>query len=80
MKVRLLRRASKDLFALNPQERTRILAKLKGLEGSPFSFDVKKLTGGQDYRLRVGDYRILFTIRGDLIIINRIAHRREAYR
>ena len=80
MKVRLLRRASKDLLALGPQERTRVLAKLKGLESSPFSFDVKKLTSGQDYRLRVGDHRILFVIEGDLIIVVRIAHRREIYR
>ena len=43
--------------------------------------DVKRLTNfTPEYRLRVGDFRVLFEIEGEAIIIYRIRHRREAYR
>jgi mRNA interferase RelE/StbE len=43
--------------------------------------DVKRLTDfTPEYRLRVGDYRILFEIEETTIIIYRIRHRRDAYR
>ena len=47
-----------------------------GLKG-----DVKHLTNfTQEYRLRVGNYRILFEIEEDKLIIYRIRHRKEAYK
>jgi mRNA interferase RelE/StbE len=43
--------------------------------------DVKHLTDSTpEYRLRVGDYRVLFEIEGETIIVYRVRHRREAYR
>jgi len=43
--------------------------------------DVKQLTNfTPEYRLRIGDYRVLFEIEEETIIIYRIRHRREAYR
>jgi mRNA interferase RelE/StbE len=42
--------------------------------------DVKKLKGGTgEYRLRVGDYRILFNLAKDLIIVYAVRNRKEAY-
>ena len=42
--------------------------------------DVKRLTNMTPaYRLRVGDYRPLFEVEGDRIIVYRVRHRREAY-
>lgn len=42
--------------------------------------DIKKLTNFEpEYRLRVGDYRVLFEIENDSLIIYRIKHRRNAY-
>jgi len=47
-----------------------------GLKG-----DVKHLTNySPEYRLRVGDYRVLFEIEDEKIIIYRIRHRKEAYK
>ena len=44
------------------------------------SGNVKRLTDFEpQYRLRVGNYRVLFNIENDFIIIYRIKHRREAY-
>lgn len=43
--------------------------------------DVKQLTNfSLEYRLRVGDYRILFEIEDNTIVVYRVRHRREAYR
>ena len=46
-----------------------------------FSGDVKKLKGSKnDYRLRVGDYRVLFELAGDLIVVYTLGLRKEIYR
>jgi mRNA interferase RelE/StbE len=43
--------------------------------------DVKRLTNfTPEYRLRVGDYRVLFEVKGDKLIMYRILHRKDAYR
>jgi mRNA interferase RelE/StbE len=43
--------------------------------------DVKALQGdGPGYRLRVGDYRVLFDQAGNVVSVVRVAHRRESYR
>jgi mRNA interferase RelE/StbE len=45
------------------------------------SGDVKRLTNfTPEYRLRVGEYRVLFETAGARVVIYRILHRREAYR
>ncbi|MBI4828428.1 MAG: type II toxin-antitoxin system RelE/ParE family toxin [Nitrospinae bacterium] len=41
----------------------------------------KKLTNhSPEYRLRVGDYRVLFDVDGDKIAVYRVKHRKNAYR
>ncbi|MDO9390367.1 MAG: type II toxin-antitoxin system RelE/ParE family toxin [bacterium] len=72
--------AVKDIRSLTPQLSQRMLTRIEemsvGLKG-----DVKRLTGfTHEYRLRVGDYRVLFELAGKTIIVYRIRHRREVYR
>lgn len=55
-------RAIKDLKSLHPDTSDRIIAKIEGLQNN-LSGDVKKLTNfTPEYRLRVGDYRVLFEL------------------
>ena len=56
--------------------RVRIKAALEKLP----SGDVKKLTGQPYYRLRVGDFRILFTRDGHIIEVSKIDNRGQVYR
>lgn len=82
-KVELTRRAERDLRRLDPQVRRRIVAALDGLRAEPVKGDVRKLTGsGDEWRLRVGDWRVRF--RRDparrLVEIIRILPRGRAYR
>ena len=73
-------RALKDLKGLPALESHRIVASTEGLRND-LAGDVKKLTGfTPEYRLRVGNYRVLFEVAGAQVIVYRVRHRREAYR
>lgn len=73
-------RASKDIEALQSSILDRVLARIEAMSDN-LKGEVKRLTGfTPEYRLRVGDYRVLFEIEGNTIVIYRILHRREAYR
>jgi mRNA interferase RelE/StbE len=62
--------------------RERIRAAVDGLAGDPRPDGAVKLAGRDDFRVRVGDYRIVYAIDDDgrIVLIARIAHRREVYR
>ena len=73
-------RAIKDLKALPADTVRRIVEKIEGLQND-LGGDVKRLTQHTpEYRLRVGDYRVLFEVEKRIIVIYRILHRRETYR
>jgi mRNA interferase RelE/StbE len=72
-------RAIKDMKSFTPEDRRRIMSKIEGLQND-LAGDVKRLTNfTPEYRLRVGDYRILFETEGDKVLIYRIRHRKNAY-
>ncbi len=77
--IKFTRRAVKDLDKLPPEVQSRVVVKIEGLTND-LAGDVKKLTNNQPaYRLRVGDYRVLFDVEDTTVWIQRILHRREAY-
>ena len=79
-KVEFKPRAIKDLRKIEKTNQKQIIARITELTNN-LSGNVKRLTNfTPEYRLRAGNYRILFEIEGNEIIIYRIRHRREAYR
>ena len=61
----------------------RIIKAILKLEQDPRPLGVKKLSGEDElYRIRVGDYRIVYQIRDNelTVLVVRVAHRREVYR
>lgn len=77
--------AARDLKRLDPQVRAQLLQAATILREVPYpgqSARIKLLTGIRPphFRLRVGDYRIVYRIEGTVVIVVRVAHRREAYR
>lgn len=66
---------------MQKQDASRIADALERLQ-SDLTGDVKKLTNfTPEYRLRVGQFRVLFEIENETrIIVYRVVHRREAYR
>ncbi|MDQ1639649.1 MAG: mRNA interferase RelE/StbE [Pyrinomonadaceae bacterium] len=72
-------RAIKDLRSINAQDRHRIVSKIEELEND-LSGNVKRLTNfSPEYRLRVGDFRVLFEVEEERVIIYRVKHRKDAY-
>lgn len=77
------RHAEKDLNKLEKSLFIQIAARIKELADNPHPQGSKKITGSQnDWRLRVGDYRVLYEIdnKTKTIKIMHVKHRREAYR
>ena len=79
--VELKPRAVKDLRGISRDDAARVVDALEKLEDS-LSGDVKRLTNvTPEYRLRVGDYRVLFEVeQTNRVVVYRVRHRREAYR
>jgi mRNA interferase RelE/StbE len=74
-------RAVKDLAKLNPTTKERIGESLEKYADAPFNYAKKMVDPALgSYRFRVGDYRVIFDIEGEELIILRIGHRREIYR
>ena len=69
----------KDLRGLQKQDACRVVAKLSELEHGPTG-DIKRLTNfTPEYRLRVGNYRVLFEIEESEIVVYRVMHRKNVY-
>ncbi|MBM3233970.1 type II toxin-antitoxin system RelE/ParE family toxin [Candidatus Pacearchaeota archaeon] len=67
------------LNKLEPSISRRILKKVDELSENPFSKDIKRLKGSYDFRLRIGDYRVVFAIEQNVIQILKIGHRKHIY-
>ena len=77
--VEIKKRAVKDLKGISSSDATKIIEKMQQLEND-LAGDVKKLTNfTPEYRLRVGNYRVLFEVEDSRVIVYRVKHRREAY-
>lgn len=77
------RRALRDLEAVPDRDRERIARRIDGLATEPRPSGARKLAGPDNlYRLRVSDYRVLYTVIDRVIAVTlvRIAHRRDIYR
>jgi mRNA interferase RelE/StbE len=77
--VELMPKAIKDLKTLPKSEAKKVVDKIRSLEEG-LNGDIKKLTNfTPEYRLRVGNYRVLFEVEEQRILVYRIKHRKEAY-
>jgi mRNA-degrading endonuclease RelE of RelBE toxin-antitoxin system len=74
-------RARRDLRSLDPQIRDRVLDAIDRVLNRDPSVDVRRLTGSNEQRIRVGDWRVRFTRDTDarLIVVQRVLPRGRAY-
>jgi mRNA interferase RelE/StbE len=82
-RVLLERGAEKDLSRLTSEIYNRVIAAIQGLATNPRPSGCRKLAGSKnDWRIRVGDYRVVYEIADQIRIVrvNRVRHRREVYR
>jgi len=81
MKINIRKSAIMDFKKLGKKEKGIITDKIIELSGFPNVQNVKKLTNFEPaFRLRIGDFRILFDVTEETIEIGRILHRKDSYR
>lgn len=81
--VLLERNAEKDLRRLPQSIHDRIVGAINALSRNPRPAGCRKLTGGEnDWRIRVGNYRVIYEVAdaNQIVRVNRVRHRREVYR
>ena len=81
MEVLLSPKAQKQFDALPGAVKERMRTLFRRLARWPAVSGAKRLTGNLagSYRMRTGDYRLLFQPRGDAIIVDTIGHRKDVY-
>lgn len=78
-RIRYAAAVVRELEKMSPEVARRIRSKI-GRLSPDLAGDVKRLTNfSPEYRLRVGDWRVLFNISGDMISIEQVSHRSDAY-
>ena len=85
MKYKLEHTASalREFKALESTIQKRVSERILGLASDPYPSGARKLQGLENhFRVRVGDYRIIYRIERDrvVVVIVRIGHRRDVYR
>lgn len=80
--LEIKRSAAKELAQVPPKDRGRIVAPIQALADEPRPVGAEKLSGQERYRVRQGDYRILYEIEDQIlrIMVVKIGHRRDVYR
>jgi len=80
--ISFLASARKQLRAIEPSMSQRLGARIDALADDPRPPSATKLVGSEYWRVRVGDYRVVYDIHDDelIVLVVRIAHRREVYR
>ncbi len=80
MKIEIRKSAIKDLRHISEPFKTKIHTQILELKNFPNIQNIKKLTNFEPaYRLRIGNYRVLFDIVQDTVVIGRVLHRQNSY-
>jgi mRNA interferase RelE/StbE len=74
--------ALKELEAVTSKDRRRIIARIGGLSTDPRPHGCEKLSALEQYRVRQGDYRVIYSVDDEVrtVVIVKIGHRRDVYR
>jgi mRNA interferase RelE/StbE len=82
-KIRWKSSAERDLRNIDSQQIPRIIKAVEALADTPFPSPARKLRGSERiYRVRVGDYRVIYQVESELkaVIVYYVRHRKRAYR
>lgn len=74
--------ARKALAELSASDRARVAKAIAKISGDPYCHGSKKLTGTEFWRIRVGNYRVVYAVLESMLVVLvvKIGHRREVYR
>lgn len=78
--ILITEKAQKDIKNLDSKTKQKIIEKLKYLSNDPISLSIKLINSKiGEYRFRTGDYRVIFDIDDEIIVILKIGHRKDIY-
>jgi mRNA interferase RelE/StbE len=80
--VTILRRAQRELASISAAEIPHIRDAIRALNNDPRPSGCQKLSGREGWRIRVGDYRVIYEIDDSehSVTVLHIGHRRDVYR
>ena len=81
--IEIKKSAQKEIARLPRRERRRVLGAIAALAYEPRPQEVRKIVGAEEaYRIRVGDYRVVYQIakRVLIVFVIRVGHRKDVYR
>jgi mRNA interferase RelE/StbE len=74
--------AESQIDGLDGSVRVRVIKRIQALKDEPRPSGCKKLTNSELWRIRIGDYRVVYSIEDTrlMVLVVRVGHRREIYR
>lgn len=80
-KIEIKKSAQKEIKNLPNKELKKVVDKINSLAHEPRPAGCKKLSGEEKYRIRVGSYRVLYSIEDDVLVIYvvKVGHRKDVY-
>jgi len=81
-KIQFKASVQKDLRTIPKKDVLRILTKIESLADNPIPPQAEKLSGDEKYRIRQGNYRILYFIEDEVLMVTvvKVGHRRDVYK
>ncbi|MBE9536514.1 MAG: type II toxin-antitoxin system RelE/ParE family toxin [Proteobacteria bacterium] len=81
-RIEIKKSAIKELETIPSIDLKKVMKRIESLAEDPRPHGSKKLSGEEKYRIRQGNYRILYLIEDDLLIVYvvKVAHRKNVYR
>ena len=82
-RIEIKRSAAKEIRSITRKaDRQRVVARIAALADDPRPPGCTKLTGSETYRVRQGAYRVLYTVRDDVLVVEvvKVGDRRDVYR
>ena len=80
-KIEIKKSAQKEIKQLPNKELKKVVDKISSLTNEPRPIGSKKLSGDEKYRIRVGNYRVLYSIEDQILVIYvvKVGHRKDVY-
>lgn len=80
--VKLKSSVKKQLKNIDKKQAEKILVKIYMLSENPFPRGVDHLTGQKTYRIRIGDYRVIYEVHNKQLLVQviRVGHRKDVYK
>lgn len=81
-RIEIKKSAVKEINAIQKKDLKKLIIKIRSLSVDPRPKRCVKLSGQEWYRIRQGDYRILYSIEDELLVVYivKISHRKDVYR